>query len=749
MKIKAFILGLGVLVVSACCLCALRRSMTVDDVLGSNSSAVGISLTASYGAIARRLPDGSYEEIVKRDADPEFVVLLRILSVPGLVHPSPPYGNAEEEWQDIPRQLSRRFRKAVGLAASSDVAIVGRSLRNLLVEAESKINQKIRSAVITYPALPGLNQEQIQDAADYVGVHTIVGPNTPYQPKELYAAYAGHGMGLCKSFRNWTPCRAEGEMMPGQQVLLIELTPLALILHASIIREAKDLGWQAMYSARDYELGDSKSSTPAYGERLAAALISLLQNRYAYAQVPVKIVVIIVGEMADPKAISDVACAAVQQFGSTPVPYVSNPLFLPAIGAAELAWRGQKVDSTSVGCARPRGAAFPNDAHRYAIAKLGNRQGTQSMTDTRLASNQTQHNAGKLRLLDPSVTANSFEDGAHKGVCAHTGIARMTRKHWKEARSKGHEARDVYVIEPARIQKTLAPQCALQCRSRTPDASGIDTACFFAMADPFTTVSAEALSLLQSTKPLLQSYLRIAGTSSPTSPELLSARADLEAALQDLAADLDDLSASVNAAERDPTRFGIDGQELQRRRALIGNISDELKRMEKAARGDVGDGRLPPPGAFDDVEAEEDEDNFPAFEEERQQQLFAEQDVQLEGVGRTIGNLRAQAEDMGRELEEQGEMLDGVDMLADRVSGKLQAGLTRIGWVIKKNEGQLRVECTRQRLWLIIYRLDELLLHWCSDLRSDTAADHGACPMIFRTASVSLNTEAATIYSHS
>jgi member of the syntaxin family of t-SNAREs len=70
--------------------------------------------------------------------------------------------------------------------------------------------------------------------------------------------------------------------------------------------------------------------------------------------------------------------------------------------------------------------------------------------------------------------------------------------------------------------------------------------------------------------------------------------------------------------------------------------------------------------------------------------MMHEQDEQLDGVFRTVGNLRTQAEDMGRELEEQGGMLEEVDTLADRVGGKLQNGVKKVGYIIKKNEGILQ-----------------------------------------------------------
>ena len=67
--------------------------------------------------------------------------------------------------------------------------------------------------------------------------------------------------------------------------------------------------------------------------------------------------------------------------------------------------------------------------------------------------------------------------------------------------------------------------------------------------------------------------------------------------------------------------------------------------------------------------------------------MMQEQDEALDDVFRTVGNLRQQANDMGRELEEQGQLLDEVDVVVDRVGGKLQTGLKKVGWVIKQNEG--------------------------------------------------------------
>ena len=203
------------------------------------------------------------------------------------------------------------------------------------------------------------------------------------------------------------------------------------------------------------------------------------------------------------------------------------------------------------------------------------------------------------------------------------------------------------------------------------------------------------LSALNTSRPLFKSYLRIrSSASSANSPELREARSELEQNLQELSQDLEDLVESVKAVEHDPYRFGLEIDEVERRRKLVKDVGDEVESMREelqqtvqhaqnkgksAANGDV----LPDPDSF------EDEDNYAAFEQERQVEMMHEQDEALDGVFRTVGNLRQQADDMGRELGEQGELLNDVDNVADRVGGKLQTGLKKVGWVIKKNEGMV------------------------------------------------------------
>ncbi|KAL8787231.1 MAG: hypothetical protein Q9213_002342 [Squamulea squamosa] len=230
--------------------------------------------------------------------------------------------------------------------------------------------------------------------------------------------------------------------------------------------------------------------------------------------------------------------------------------------------------------------------------------------------------------------------------------------------------------------------------------------------DPFLEAQADVLSTLGTTRSLYSSYVRIRSlASSASSPELAQARSELEATLQDLSSDLQDLVDSVKAIESDPFRYGVDINEVTRRRKLVEDVGAEVEDMRKELKkvassqkeNEAHGSTLPPPSAFDPDVPEGDE--YEAFEQQRQVEIMHEQDEALDGVFKTVGNLRQQANDMGRELEEQHVMLDEVDTLADRVGGKLQTGIKKVGWVIKKNEDTMSSCCIGILIFVLIFLL--------------------------------------------
>ncbi|RFU35215.1 hypothetical protein B7463_g1099, partial [Scytalidium lignicola] len=232
-------------------------------------------------------------------------------------------------------------------------------------------------------------------------------------------------------------------------------------------------------------------------------------------------------------------------------------------------------------------------------------------------------------------------------------------------------------------------------------------------ADPFLQVQADVLSQLTSTRSLFNSYLRIRSLStSATSPELNSARSDLQWALESLAEDLSDLVESVKAIESDPYKYGLEVEEVVRRKRLVEEVGGEVDDMKEelakqtGATGSKQSGAGGGGGAQDGFDStNQTRDDYAQFEQQQQLHMMAEQDQQLDGVFRTVGNLRQQADDMGRELEEQGEILEVVDGLADRVGGRLQTGIKNMGTLVRKNEDRLSSCCIAVLIFVLILLL--------------------------------------------
>ncbi|EQL02989.1 SNARE domain-containing protein [Ophiocordyceps sinensis CO18] len=234
--------------------------------------------------------------------------------------------------------------------------------------------------------------------------------------------------------------------------------------------------------------------------------------------------------------------------------------------------------------------------------------------------------------------------------------------------------------------------------------------------DPFLQVQQDVLAQMSSTRPLFASYLRIRSLSSAAasaSPELASARSDLESALSALAEDLADLVASVQAVESNPAQYGLSADEAPRRKRLVQEVSGEIEDMRDELANKLHDAHgshLPHPGSFAIADGDVGDDDYAQFEQQQQVETMREQDQHLDGVFQTVGNLRRQADDMGRELAEQHEMLELVDHAAERVGTRLQNGMQKLQYVMRQNEDRWSSCCIGVLIFVLILLLILLLI---------------------------------------
>ena len=187
----------------------------------------------------------------------------------------------------------------------------------------------------------------------------------------------------------------------------------------------------------------------------------------------------------------------------------------------------------------------------------------------------------------------------------------------------------------------------------------------------------------------------------------------------------------MRAVEGDPAAFGLGAAEVARRSRLVQEVGGEVEDMREelakavgaasaaaaaaAASGRSGDRPDPtsfavPEGGSGAGDHDHDGGDYAAFEQQQQLTMMREQDTHLDGVFQTVGSLRRQADDMGRELEEQAEMLEVVDNAADRVGGRLQTGMAKLRHVIRRNEDRYSSCCIAALIVVLIILLVLLLV---------------------------------------
>lgn len=171
----------------------------------------------------------------------------------------------------------------------------------------------------------------------------------------------------------------------------------------------------------------------------------------------------------------------------------------------------------------------------------------------------------------------------------------------------------------------------------------------------------------------------------------------------------------MQAVESNPEQYGLSVDEVTRRKRLVQEVGGEVEDMREelqkkldAGAGAAGaGGDLPDPNSFSMPEGD---DGYAEFEQQQQMEIMHEQDQHLDGVFQTVGNLRRQADDMGRELEEQREMLEVVDNIADRVGGRLQTGMSKLTHVIRSNEDKWSSCCIAVLIFVLILILFLLII---------------------------------------
>lgn len=223
---------------------------------------IGFDLTASYGSAAISFSNGTTIAIGKIMASDGYNEVLARLSLDSSQHPSPPYENLGDSWDDMPRQYLRKARKAIGRPASSDVGVLADMISQLRTSVEARVGP-VLSAGVTIPHLVAIYDEDLRDAFEYLGLqYTDFYDGFPghHMLYETSAAYAGYGFGLCDDYQDSLACHNQESQLNDTVAMAILYTRTALTLSLSIVKSAYSL-WEPSYRYLvDFELGYGMSN---------------------------------------------------------------------------------------------------------------------------------------------------------------------------------------------------------------------------------------------------------------------------------------------------------------------------------------------------------------------------------------------------------------------------------------------------------------------------------------------------------
>ncbi|KAK9353218.1 hypothetical protein V1505DRAFT_362691 [Lipomyces doorenjongii] len=213
-------------------------------------------------------------------------------------------------------------------------------------------------------------------------------------------------------------------------------------------------------------------------------------------------------------------------------------------------------------------------------------------------------------------------------------------------------------------------------------------------ADPYDDLAREVDSQLALLRPQCQSYILSLTSPSPSAGPTPATPTfeNLTSTLDELELTIQDLRDSVNAVEASPEQFGLSMHQVSERRAFVDAKENEIRRIRTQIKDASKSGYNHPEFTSVQIDDEGQErggmrsDYEMEIEREHQALLIQDQDEQLDSVLNTVQNLREQAQVMGTELQEHVDLLEDLDERVDRTQNKIDLGMNRVRWVLKKNE---------------------------------------------------------------
>eukprot|EP00927_Polykrikos_kofoidii_P023237 TRINITY_DN21468_c0_g1_i1.p1 TRINITY_DN21468_c0_g1~~TRINITY_DN21468_c0_g1_i1.p1 ORF type:complete len:250 (-),score=62.78 TRINITY_DN21468_c0_g1_i1:117-866(-) len=227
--------------------------------------------------------------------------------------------------------------------------------------------------------------------------------------------------------------------------------------------------------------------------------------------------------------------------------------------------------------------------------------------------------------------------------------------------------------------------------------------------DPYYVAKEDVQGAIREAQKMHKEWKRLLETENTAkSQPFQDLHANLAGELRQLDYDLQDITATISMVEENRDKFQISDTELANRkdfikvsRAAVRDVQEEvtgrkaLTKIENDKRSLLQNQASVTRAAEDQRRAVNQENEaFLARERQTQMQLVANQDDQLAELGKNAQKLGEIAKHVNRELQEQQNMLEELDVDIEKETEKLNFVMKRIGRLMKTSDNK--------QIWVIV-----------------------------------------------
>ncbi|KAG8631279.1 hypothetical protein KVT40_000419 [Elsinoe batatas] len=326
---------------------SIRGAYTPDSRDIPKVVGIGLDLSLTYGTASLALEDGSHQDVAFVHGDQEYRNLYERLITKSTHHPQTTEDkklavsscSAREMMKSKLVEARRVLRHMLGLAPTSDMAVLSGMLTMLRKKVEAHLGHCISEAIPTWPRLANLSRIDLHDAMRHSGLNIPASLDYSALQDESTAAFARYRLGFCTSREPNTTCSRQP-----RNVLTLYLSDTYFHTMHQKLTEAQDDPPTEAGELGDWLMGpgmglDSRSNY-AGGETAYWNLLGEWMHSYFrfWAKKEPLTDIVLLGEAAGNVNFTNVVLSARAQLPPTQMPFLNDesPLFDSARGAADL-----------------------------------------------------------------------------------------------------------------------------------------------------------------------------------------------------------------------------------------------------------------------------------------------------------------------------------------------------------------------------------------------------------------------------